>query len=320
MAFTHIPVLLDECMDALNIQPGGLYMDATAGLGGHSAQILANGGKVLCVDRDPQAIAKLHERFANHPHATIIHGNFFDCKRILHGLGISSLNGILADLGVSSLQLDDPSRGFSLHKDAPLDMRMGNIGQTAADAVNTLDERLLVDILTRFADEPYARRIARAIVTARASAPVTTTLALANIVRDAVPAAARRDKHPARRTFQALRIYINGELDRLPAALDDMFDCLAPGGRFACISFHSLEDRIVKQAFARQCQGCTCPPDFPKCVCGKTPRGRKLGKPRTPGQEELAVNPRSRSAKLRAIEKLDTPEAGKDESVVKIAF
>jgi 16S rRNA (cytosine1402-N4)-methyltransferase len=304
MEYTHLPVLLDECMDALNITPGKIYLDATAGLGGHSAGILAKGGKLVCVDRDPQAISRLRERFALQPNVTIIHANFFDCKSILNGLGISSVDGILADLGVSSLQLDDPARGFSFRKDAPLDMRMGDTGQTAADAVNTLEEKTLADILTRFADEPHSRRIARAIVTARAIAPITTTIALADIVRSAVPAAARRGGHPGRLTFQAIRIFINGEIDCLPAALDDMFDCLSHGGRLACISFHSLEDRIVKQAFAKQCQGCSCQPDWPACVCGVTPRGRKKGKPRTASPQELAENPRSRSAKLRVIERL----------------
>ena len=304
MSYSHTPVLFNECMDALKIMPGGLYMDCTAGLGGHSAGILERGGNVICVDRDPQAITRLHERFDGNPHATIIQANFFDCKQILNDMGISSLNGILADLGVSSIQLDNPARGFSFHNDAPLDMRMDNSGTTAADAVNTLDEQSLADILTRFADEPFARRIARSIVTAREASPITTTIQLADIIRDAVPAAARRDGHPARRTFQALRIYINGEIERLPNAMDNLFDCLAPGGKLACISFHSLEDRIVKQAFARQCKGCECPPNFPKCVCGITPRGKKAGKPRVPNKEELEANPRSRSAKLRVIERL----------------
>jgi 16S rRNA (cytosine1402-N4)-methyltransferase len=279
-------------------------MDCTAGLGGHSSQIRALGGRLLCVDRDEQAIAALQKLFGADSNVTIIHANFFDCKRFLAELGISSLDGILLDLGVSSLQLDDAGRGFSYNKDAPLDMRMGAAGQTAADAVNSLDEQMLTGILTRYADEPFARRIAKAIILARQWEPITTTLRLADIVRDAVPAAARRDGHPARRTFQALRIYVNGEIDRLPDALDELFGFLIPGGRLACISFHSLEDRIVKQFIARQCKGCTCPPDFPSCVCGKTPRGRKLGKPRTASHEELGQNPRSRSAKLRVIERL----------------
>ncbi|MCL2023249.1 MAG: 16S rRNA (cytosine(1402)-N(4))-methyltransferase RsmH [Oscillospiraceae bacterium] len=304
MTFTHNSVLFHECINALNIRKDALIVDCTAGLGGHSQGILERGGRLICIDRDPQAIARLRQKFAGNSDVTIIHGNFFDCKEILAKQGVTCVSGILVDLGVSSMQLDDHSRGFSFHHDAKLDMRMESAGKTAADVVNTMDELTLGDILKRFADEPFHRRIAKAIAAARSENPITTTLQLAHIVRDAVPAAARRDGHPARRTFQALRIYINGEIDRLPDALDDLFDLLAPKDRLACISFHSLEDRIVKHSFAKHCKGCQCPPNCPQCLCGVTPRGRKVGKPRTASPAEIAENPRARSAKLRVIEKL----------------
>ncbi|MDR0884351.1 MAG: 16S rRNA (cytosine(1402)-N(4))-methyltransferase RsmH [Oscillospiraceae bacterium] len=304
MKAEHTSVLLQESIDLLDIQPGKLYADATMGLGGHSAEILARGGRLIGIDQDGQAVAHCRAKFADNPNVTIIHDNFFKIKSLLEKCGISQLDGILADLGFSSMQMSDEQRGFSYQVDSPLDMRMSAQGATAADAVNTLSEQALADILWRYADEKFSRPIARAIVRARAEKPITTTFQLADLVRAAVPAAARRDGHPARGTFQALRIHVNGELDGLPQALDDLFDCLAPGGRLAVISFHSAEDRLVKQAFAKHLQGCVCPPGCPQCLCGRTPDGRRLGRPKTPSAEEIAANPRARSAKLRGIQRI----------------
>ena len=308
MDFKHIPVLFNESIDALDIKPDGLYADCTAGGGGHSNAILdrlSENGRLIAVDRDPEAIATLTERFEGRENVSIVNDNFFNIKTILSRFTDEGADGILADLGVSSHQLDDAARGFSFHADAPLDMRMSMQGMSAADAVNSLSQRELQDIIYRYGEDKFAPRIAAGIVRAREEKPIETTLELAEIIKSSTPAAARREGgHPARRTFQALRIYVNGELDGLDGAISDMFDSLKVGGRLAIITFHSLEDRAVKQTFASLCEGCICPPEFPVCVCGRKSRGRLPQKALAPGREELERNPRSRSARLRVIEKI----------------
>lgn len=308
MDFKHIPVLFNESIDALDIKPDGLYADCTAGGGGHSNAILdrlSENGRLVAVDRDPEAIATLTERFEGRENVSIVNDNFFNIKTILSRFTDEGADGILADLGVSSHQLDDAARGFSFHADAPLDMRMSMQGMSAADAVNSLSQRELQDIIYRYGEDKFAPRIAAGIVRAREEKPIETTLELAEIIKSSIPAAARREGgHPARRTFQALRIYVNGELDGLDGAINDMFDSLKVGGRLAIITFHSLEDRTVKQTFASLCEGCICPPEFPVCVCGRKSRGRLPQKALAPGGEELERNPRSRSARLRVIEKI----------------
>ena len=308
MDFKHIPVLFNESIDALDIKPDGLYVDCTAGGGGHSNAILdrlSENGRLIAVDRDPEAIATLTERFEGRENVSIVNDNFFNIKTILSRFTDEGADGILADLGVSSHQLDDAARGFSFHADAPLDMRMSMQGMSAADAVNSLSQRELQDIIYRYGEDKFAPRIAAEIVRAREEKPIETTLELAEIIKSSIPAAARREGgHPARRTFQALRIYVNGELDGLDGAISDMFDSLKVGGRLAIITFHSLEDRAVKQTFASLCEGCICPPEFPVCVCGRKSRGRLPQKALAPSREELERNPRSRSARLRVIEKI----------------
>lgn len=308
MDFKHIPVLFNESIDALDIKPDGLYADCTAGGGGHSNAILdrlSENGRLIAVDRDPEAIATLTERFEGRENVSIVNDNFFNIKTILSRFTDEGADGILADLGVSSYQLDDAARGFSFHADAPLDMRMSMQGMSAADAVNSLSQRELQDIIYRYGEDKFAPRIAAGIVRAREEKPIETTLELAEIIKSSIPAAARREGgHPARRTFQALRIYVNGELDGLDGAISDMFDSLKVGGRLAIITFHSLEDRAVKQTFTSLCEGCICPPEFPVCVCGRKSRGRLPQKALAPGREELERNPRSRSARLRVIEKI----------------
>lgn len=303
--FHHIPVLFNETIDSLNIVPGGVYVDCTAGGGGHSSAILERlgEGRLIAVDRDPEAIATLGARFGGDPRVTLVHDNFFNIKAILSSLGIEQVNGVLADLGVSSHQLDEPARGFSFHHDAPLDMRMSLEGMSAADAVNDLPQHELQRIIYEYGEEKFAPTISRAIVRAREQKRIETTLELAEIIKSAMPAAAKRDGHPARRTFQAIRIYINGELDGLSQAVTDMFDCLDKGGRVSIITFHSLEDRIIKQAFAPLAKGCICPRNFPVCVCGRVPQAKVL-KAVAPSEAETAENPRSRSARLRTAEKL----------------
>jgi len=306
--FSHIPVLLEECIEALAIRPDGIYLDGTAGGGGHSFEIAKRltTGRLIAVDKDKQAIAAAGRRLAPFPLAQVVQGDFADIPRILKELSIPGADGVLLDLGVSSHQLDTPERGFSYSVDAPLDMRMSGEGPTAADLLNTATEEELSDIFFRYGEEKFSRRIARNIVEARQIKPLETTGELVDLIYASIPAAARREGgHPAKRVFQAVRIAVNGELDSLEKALNGIFDILNPGGRFAVITFHSLEDRMVKQAFASFTKGCTCPPDFPVCVCGHTPRGRLVTKkPVLPGKEELAKNPRSKSAKLRTIEKL----------------
>ncbi|MBQ5764657.1 MAG: 16S rRNA (cytosine(1402)-N(4))-methyltransferase RsmH [Clostridia bacterium] len=306
MEFSHISVLLNESINALNIKPDGIYLDGTAGGGGHSAQIAARlkGGRLIALDRDPDAIIAAGQRLKGLP-AEVIRSNFKDFDKVLDDLGIQGIDGMLLDLGVSSHQLDEAERGFSYHNDAPLDMRMAKQGTTAADLVNTLSANEIADILFRYGEEKFSYKIANAIVSERQKAPITTTGRLAEIISSAVPAAARRDGHPARKSFQAIRIAVNGELDALQEVLQKAFYRLNKGGVLAVITFHSLEDRMVKLAFAEFTKGCTCPPDFPICVCGKTPDGKLVSKkPIIPSDEEIKNNARSRSAKLRAIERL----------------
>ncbi|MDR1927525.1 MAG: 16S rRNA (cytosine(1402)-N(4))-methyltransferase RsmH, partial [Oscillospiraceae bacterium] len=285
---------------------GGIYFDGTAGGGGHSALLLerlCGQGFVYAMDRDPAAVAALQRRFAAAPNLRVLHGNFFNAKAALAAQGVEALDGVILDLGVSSPQLDCPERGFSFHHGGDLDMRMDQTGVTAAQWINTLPEEKLSAIFWTYGQEKFSRSMARAIIRRRETAPITTTLELAEVLSGAVPAAVRREGHPARRAFMALRYFCNEELDGLAQALLELFDLLRPEGRLAVISFNSLEDGIVKKTFQPLCRGCVCPPEFPVCVCGKKPRGSFPQKPKTPSQEELTRNPRSRSAKLRVIEK-----------------
>lgn len=303
MEFNHKSVLLDEVINSLNIKPDGIYIDGTAGGAGHSLEIAKRlkSGQLIALDRDPDAVKIATERLSGFP-ARVVKSNFSEMKQVIKNLGINGVDGVLLDLGVSSYQLDNAERGFSYHKDAPLDMRMSKEGLTAKDIVNNWSVEQLADILSRFGEEKFAYRIAKKICVEREVREIQTTLQLADIISSAVPAAARRDGHPARRSFQAIRIAVNGELDALNTALDDAFDILSKDGVLAIITFHSLEDRMVKLKFKEYCTGCTCPPDFPVCVCGKLPRGRLLTrKPIQPSVKELEENPRSRSAVLRVI-------------------
>lgn len=307
MEFNHISVLLNECIEGLNINPNGIYVDGTAGGGGHSAEILKklDCGKLISIDRDPDAITTISERFKNEPNSIIINGCFGEMKKLLNDRGIYQVDGVLLDIGVSSHQLDTDERGFSFHKDAPLDMRMSQSGTSAEDLVNDLSYEELRDIIYRYGEDKFAPSIAKGIVKAREEERITTTLQLAEIIKNSVPQKVRREGHPARKTFQALRIEVNGELTQLENGLDEAFEMLSPKGRLAVISFHSLEDRIVKQKMASWCKGCTCPKDFPVCVCGNVPKAKLVNrKPIEATQEELGKNPRSRSAKLRICEKI----------------
>lgn len=307
MEFNHISVLLNECIEGLNINPNGIYVDGTAGGGGHSAEILKklDCGKLISIDRDPDAITTISERFKNEPNSIIINGCFGEMKKLLNDRGIYQVDGVLLDIGVSSHQLDTDERGFSFHKDAPLDMRMSQSGTSAEDLVNDLSYEELRDIIYRYGEDKFAPSIAKGIVKAREEERITTTLQLAEIIKNSVPQKVRREGHPARKTFQALRIEVNGELTQLENGLDEAFEMLSPKGRLAVICFHSLEDRIVKQKMASWCKGCTCPKDFPVCVCGNVPKAKLVNrKPIEATQEELDKNPRSRSAKLRICEKI----------------
>lgn len=306
MAFVHKSVLFQESIDALNIRSDGVYMDLTAGGGGHSAAILdrLTGGRLICVDQDPDAIAVLRGRFAHSANVTVVQSNFSRVLAILEELSLPGVDGVLMDIGVSSYQLDTPERGFSFHSDAPLDMRMSKSGMSAADVVNGYPEQELRRVIRDYGEERFAAAIARQIVRQRQKKRIETTFELIDAIKAAMPAAAQRDGHPARRTFQAIRIEVNNELGVLSETLDSAFDALNPGGRLAVITFHSLEDRMVKSRFAQLCQGCTCPKDFPVCVCGKKPRGKLPFKSKAPTAQELADNPRSHSARLRCIEKL----------------
>lgn len=308
IVFNHKPVLFAETIESLNIDPEGIYIDGTAGGGGHSSAILEHltTGKLLSIDQDPDAIATVTKRLAKYPGSVIAQGNFSEMTRLAAENGITAVDGVLLDIGVSSFQLDEAQRGFSYHADAPLDMRMSKSGTSAADLVNTLSWQQLAEIISRYGEDKSAVRIAKGIVTAREQKPIETTVELADIIRESVPAAVRRaEGHPARKTFQALRIAVNGELDALRAGLEAAFSLLKPGGRLSVITFHSLEDRIVKQQMNAWCTGCTCPKDFPVCVCGKKPQGRLIYKKGlAPSEAELADNPRARSARLRVIEKI----------------
>ncbi|WP_297209996.1 16S rRNA (cytosine(1402)-N(4))-methyltransferase RsmH [uncultured Flavonifractor sp.] len=309
-SYMHKPVLLAECMEGLNIRPDGIYLDGTLGRAGHSREIAKRltGGRLICVDRDQAALEAAEERLAPwRDRVELVHGNFCELDAILDGLCLGRVDGMLFDLGVSSPQLDDPSRGFSYMADAPLDMRMDKTDTlTARTVVNEWPQEELRRILWQYGEERYAPAIAGAIVRARDQREIETTLQLVEIIRSAMPASALREKqHPAKRSFQAIRIAVNDEL----AAVDKMVRAAVPrlnsGGRLAVISFHSLEDRIVKNALAEFAKGCTCPPDFPVCVCGKKPQVRLVNKkPIAAGTAELEENPRARSAKLRVVEKL----------------
>ncbi len=306
--FEHLTVLAQETVDQLQVRPGGLYVDFTLGGGGHSAIILERGGRVVGIDRDQSAIDHCKERFSElGDRFTPVHDNLRNVKNILAGLGLDSPDGIVADLGVSSPQLDKPERGFSYMSDAPLDMRMDpSQSLTARDVVNGYSEAELFRVISQFGEERWASRIARFIDERRKQEPVETTGQLVEIIKAAIPASARKDgPHPAKRTFQAIRIEVNGELDILEGAVRSGVDALKKGGRIAVITFHSLEDRIVKNTFAALERGCECPKDFPVCVCGKKPEVRVLTRrPITPSAAELESNPRARSSKLRAAEKI----------------
>lgn len=306
MEFHHRSVLFEESVDALQPSDGKILVDGTAGGGGHSAalaQRLGN-GRLISIDQDPDAVSVLHQRLDPLGNVTIVQDNFANLNLILTSLHIDSIDGMLLDLGVSSHQLDTGERGFSFHQDAPLDMRMSQQGISAADIVNTYSQSDLANVIWRYGEEKYARSIARNLVKEREKGPIATTFQLVTVIKASMPAAAMRDGHPARRTFQALRIEVNGELDKLNQTLDDAFEALKPGGRLAVITFHSLEDRMVKQRYAGWCTGCTCPKEFPVCICGKTPRGKLPFKAKPPSKEELVNNPRARSSRLRVIEKI----------------
>ena len=303
MEFSHISVLFDETIESLDIKSEGLYVDCTCGGAGHSKAILERipDGVLVAIDRDPDAIQVITERIGSMPQVEIVNDNFNNIKGILNG---RLADGILADLGVSSFQLDTAERGFSFHHDAPLDMRMSKSGKSAFDVVNGYTEYELANIINRYGEEKFARNIAKNIVKARNQKNIETTLELAELIKDSVPAKYRRDSHPARKTFQAIRIEVNDELSTLAQAVDDMFHSLKVGGRLSIITFHSLEDRTVKEKFREFTIGCTCPKEFPVCVCGKTPEGKLINKGVSAKQSELDMNNRSRSAKLRTIERL----------------
>ena len=306
MEFRHTAVLLMETVDGAFGDADGIYADLTAGGGGHSLELAKrlSGGRLICFDRDKEAIEAAGGRLKGYP-VTLVNCNFADMNEVFDDLGVDKLDGIMADLGVSSHQLDDAERGFSFHNDAPLDMRMSGEGLSARDIVNDYTEEELKRISYDYGEEKFAPKIARGIVEVRTASPIERTGELAEIIKRSVPAAYRREKNPCRKSFQAIRIEVNGELDALDKALTDGFNRLKIGGRMAIITFHSLEDRIVKNRFKEFCTGCICPPEFPVCVCGRKPRGELVSKkPITPSAEEIAENPRSRSAKLRVIEKV----------------
>lgn len=311
MEFSHVSVLARECLQALRIRPDGVYVDATTGGGGHSlliAQQLGPQGRLICIDRDQDALDAASRRLQDYrDRVTFVKSNFSEITQVLQQQGVPGADGILFDLGVSSYQLDNEARGFSYMNDAPLDMRMDRSqALTARDVVNTYPQEELRRILWDYGEERYSGRIAAAIVRRREERPIETTLELADVIRSAMPAQALREKqHPAKRSFQAVRIEVNGELWAVEQAMNDAVDALAPGGRVAVISFHSLEDRIVKTVFTQQAKGCTCPPEFPVCVCGKKPRIKLISRGViTASKEELDENPRARSAKLRVAEKI----------------
>lgn len=304
--FKHISVLLQESIDALNIKPDGIYVDGTAGGAGHSREIAKRltSGRLLALDKDPQAVAVATQRLKEYPNATVIHSDFSRLCEVLDEQKIDGVDGILLDLGVSSYQLDEAQRGFSYHADAKLDMRMSMEGTSAYDIVNNCSVDELARIFREYGEEKFAYKIACQIEKHRKIQPIETTTQLSQIINQSFPPKMRWEgKNPSKRSFQAIRIAVNSELDCLSQVLDTAFDRLNPGGRFAIITFHSLEDRMVKQKFAALAKGCICPPDFPVCVCGHHPQG-VLKKPIEPSEKELEENPRSHSARLRVIEKL----------------
>lgn len=306
MEFHHIPVLLQQVVDGLCIRPDGIYVDGTAGGAGHSLEIARRltTGQLISIDQDPDAVQTARDRLKGYP-AEVVQANYSQIGSVLAARGIEGVDGVLLDLGVSSHQLDTPQRGFSYQSDAPLDMRMSQSGLSAEEVVNTWEVSELTRILREYGEERYAYAIAKGIARARTDAPIRTTLQLADIIRANVPAAVRRDKSPCKRSFQAIRMAVNQELEALSEGLDGAFDSLRDNGRLAVITFHSLEDRMVKQRFASWCRGCECPPDFPVCVCGKKPRAELvMRKPMEASLEELKQNPRSHSAKLRIVRRL----------------
>ena len=308
--YGHKPVLLHECLGALAIKPDGIYVDGTLGRAGHSLEIVhrLTTGRLIALDRDETAIEAANRRLGDYlDKVTLVHSNFSALDAVLHELGVHGVDGMLFDLGVSSPQLDEAQRGFSYKQDAPLDMRMDeSAALTAREVVNTYSYEELRRILFEYGEERYAPAIAKRICQHREQKPIETTLELADIIRSAMPASALREKqHPAKRSFQAIRIAVNDELGAVREAMEKAIDCLNPGGRLAVITFHSLEDRIVKAAFNQAAQGCTCPKDFPVCVCGKKPKVRLTPrKPILPSDEEIEENPRARSAKLRVCERI----------------
>lgn len=311
ISFSHEPVLLNEVIDALAIKPDGIYLDGTAGGGGHSSAIAArlSSGKLIALDRDPEAVAAAGARLSRYgDRARVIRSDFSEIDSVCASLGIAALDGVLLDLGVSSHQLDTPERGFSYISDAPLDMRMDtSAALCASDVVNGYPRERLEKIIFEYGEEKFASRIASKICEKRETAPIKTTGELVNVIKSAIPAAALRgaEHHPAMRTFQAIRIEVNGELDVIEPTIRKAVSLLVPGGRIAVITFHSLEDRRVKQTFAELARGCVCPPDFPVCVCGHKPEVRLVTKkPVTASPGELERNTRSHSAKLRTAEKL----------------
>lgn len=308
--FSHRSVMLNECIDGLNIKPDGIYVDGTCGGAGHSFEIAKrlDTGKLICIDQDPDAIAAASKRLEPYKERVIIvKSNFSEAAGVCRNLGYDRIDGLLLDLGVSSFQLDEASRGFSYNADAPLDMRMSDTNPlTAYEVVNSYSESELKRILFEYGEERFAGRIASKIVNARVIKPIETTIELSELIKSAIPSAARNGgHHPAKRSFQAIRIEVNGELDVIAPTIETVCGVMNSGGRMAIITFHSLEDRTVKQAYQKLAEGCTCPKDFPVCVCGNKPKIKIITKkPIVPSETELEENPRSRSAKLRIAEKI----------------